>query len=108
MACCEPTGQPIMCPMCPFESPTVQLSLNHLRLVHGSDPRFSAQCSIGGCSYTGRTFSALYSHIYRTHPQSGVIRKRGSRYNSEQTGHEAVEVEVAGPSQSPLLQLQGT
>ena len=35
------------------------------------------QCGIDGCSYTGRSFSALYSHIYRKHKESGIIRQRG-------------------------------
>ena len=65
------------CPMCSFESPTLALGLSHLRLVHGSDPRFCVQCGIDGCSYTGRSFSALYSHIYRKHKESGIIRQRG-------------------------------
>lgn len=65
----------VLCPMCQFQSPTLALSLNHLRLVHGSDPRFSVRCGIGGCTYTGRSFSALYSHIYRKHSDVGVIQK---------------------------------
>lgn len=68
-----------LCPMCNFETPSLELCLSHLRLVHSNDPRFCAQCGIGGCSYTGRSFSALYSHIYRSHPESGVIRRRGYR-----------------------------
>lgn len=62
--------------MCQFESPTIERSLSHLRLLHGSDPRFSVLCGIGGCSYTGESFSALYSHIYRNHGESGIIKKR--------------------------------
>ena len=52
-------------PMCQFKCPTVALalSLNHLQLLHGSDPSFCIQCGIGGCSYTGKSFSSLYSHI---------------------------------------------
>lgn len=87
-----------MCPMSHFQSPTIQLSLNHLRLVHGSDPRFSVQCGIDGCSYTAHTFSALYSHIYRTHPKCGVIRKRDSR-SSELSDEGEAEVAI-GPSES--------
>ena len=64
------------CPMCHFKSPTMARNLSHLRLLHSSDPRFSVQCGIGGCAYTGRSFSALYSHIYRRHPEDGIIQKR--------------------------------
>ena len=64
------------CPMCQFDSPTLALNLSHLRLLHGSDPRFSVQCGVGGCSYTGTSSSALYSHIYRRHPKCGIIQKR--------------------------------
>lgn len=52
------------------------LNLNHLRLVHGNDPRFRVQCGIDGCSYTGKSFSAFYSHIYRRHRDSGAIQRR--------------------------------
>ena len=62
--------------MCPFQAPSMALNLSHLRIVHSSDSRFRAQCGIGGCTYTGRSFSSLYSHIYRKHPDSGVIQKR--------------------------------
>ena len=72
----------ILCPMCQFETPSMELCLSHLRLVHGNDPRFCAPCGIGGCSYTGKSFPALYSHIYRTHPESGVIKPRGHRGKS--------------------------
>ena len=66
-----------VCPMCHFEVPTMALCLSHLRLVNGSDPRFCVQCGIDGCSYSGRSFSALYTHIYRNHPHCGVIHKGG-------------------------------
>ena len=65
-------GHSVLCPMCNFQTPSVA------HLVHRNDPRFCAQCGIGGCSYTGRSFSALYSHIYRTHPDSGIIKRRGA------------------------------
>ena len=64
------------CPMCQFETPTMVLNLSHLRLLHSNDPRFSVQCGIDSCSYTGGSFSALYSHIYRHHPHCGIIEKR--------------------------------
>ena len=72
-----------ICPMCQFEAPTMALNLSHLRLVHGSDPRFCVQCGVGGCPYTGKSFSALYSHIYRSHPDCGVIQKRVIHRNLE-------------------------
>ena len=102
-------GGTSLCPMCHFQSPTIKLSLNHLRLVHGSDPRFSAQCGIDGCSYTGRTFSALYSHIYRTHPECGVIQKRRSRLSPEQSLETFGEAaRAAGSSESAGVQLGWT
>ena len=77
------TPRSTLCPMCHFETPSLELCLSHLRLVHSNDPRFSAQCGIGGCAYTGRSFSALYSHIYRSHPKSGVIRRRCCRQSEK-------------------------
>ena len=73
-----------VCPMCVFEAPSVALLLSHLRLLHSNDPRFSVRCGIEpGCSYTARTFSALYSHVYRKHKQAGIIRSRSSNTGLE-------------------------
>ena len=66
----------VLCPMCQFQSPTLALSLSHLRLVHRNVPRFSVRCGISGCTYTGKSFSAFYSHVYRKHYDVGVIQKR--------------------------------
>ncbi len=63
------------CPLCNFESPTIPLLLSHLRSVHASDPRFHVTCGIGGCTVSSRSFSALYSHIYRHHPNEGIVQK---------------------------------
>ena len=73
------------CPMCPFVAPSVALLLSHLRLLHSNDPRFLVRCGIEpGCTYTARTFSALYSHVYRKHRQTGVIRSRSSTVELEE------------------------
>ena len=70
--------------MCVFEAPSVALLLSHLRLLHSNDPRFLVRCGIEpGCSYTARTFSALYSHVYRKHKQAGIISSRSSNTGSE-------------------------
>lgn len=63
------------CPLCNFESPTIALLLSHLRSVHASDPRFHVTCGIGGCTVSSKSFPALYSHIYRRHPNEGIIKK---------------------------------
>ena len=100
-----------LCPMCFVESPNLPMALSHLRLVHGNDPRFCVQCGIGGCSYTGRSFSALYSHIYRKRKGCGVIHKRGepvvvqpnARVTESHTGTTDTEHEPDSASE----QLQG-
>lgn len=66
------------CPLCNFQSPTIPLLLSHLRIVHASDPRFHVTCGINGCTVSSKSFSALYSHIYRHHPDEGVVRKSSS------------------------------
>ena len=93
----------VLCPMCQFETPSLGLCLSHLRLVHGNDPRFCAPCGIQGCAYTGRSFSSLYSHIYRNHPE--IIRRRGERPEvvTETESTETSEQEVQHLS-SPDLQ----
>ena len=64
------------CPLCDFRSPTTPLLLSHLRSVHSSDPQFNVTCGINGCTVSSRSFSALYSHIYRHRPNEGVVSKR--------------------------------
>ena len=76
MSASAPVPACYSCPMCTFRAPSLAMNLSHLRLVHANEPRFVVQCGIGGCSYTAKSFSALYSHIYRKHSDSGVIQKR--------------------------------
>lgn len=82
------------CPMCFFQAPSMALHLNHLRLVHSNDSRFHVQCGIGGCSYTANSFSAFYSHIYRKHPDSGVIQKRGRSQSEQQSSSTSVAIDL--------------
>jgi len=69
------TLQQKQCPMCSFECPSVAVLLSHLRLVHSSDPRFLVCCGINSCTVTSRSFSALYSHVYRHHSGVGIRRR---------------------------------
>ena len=110
MSVCAASGEAsfpcYICPMCQFESPTMALSLSHLRLLHGSDPSFCVQCGLDGCSYTGKSFSSLYSHIYRHHPDCGIIQKRAR--HTQQERERATEVELPACSQSDFNELPGT
>ena len=74
------------CPLCAFEACSVSIILSHLRAVHSNDANFSVVCGLGGCATTSQSFSALYSHIYRRHPD--VIKKRMVRENS--VGHHPI------------------
>lgn len=49
--------------------------LSHLGLVHRNDPSFVVTCGYNGCSETKKSYSALYSHVYRKHTE--LVRKRG-------------------------------
>jgi hypothetical protein len=55
--------------------------------VHSNDANFSVVCGLGGCATTSKSFPALYSHIYRRHPD--VIKKRGEREDS--VGHHPID-----------------
>lgn len=76
--CMEQSSGPFkVCSLCGcFEYSTIPMLLSHLRIIHSSDPRFHVTCGVDGCSVTSRSFSALYSHIYRRHP--GIVKKRQS------------------------------
>ena len=70
----------VNCPLCTFQACSVSTILSHLCTVHSNDSNFSVACGLGGCATTSKTFSALYSHIYRRHPD--VIRKRPGKESS--------------------------
>ena len=63
------------CPLCrTFSTSTYRLWLSHLGQVHRNDSSFRVMCGYEGCAETKRSYSSLYSHIYRKHPE--LIRKR--------------------------------
>ena len=72
------------CPMCSFGAPYNTTLLSHLRSVHSMDPHFHVMCGIDGCVNTSKTFPALYSHIYRHHPNVGIIRQRSRSQDTVQ------------------------
>lgn len=74
-SCTSPALQQKMCPMCSFECPSIALLLSHLRLVHSNDPRFLVCCGINSCTVTSRSFSSLYTHVYRHHPDAAIRRQ---------------------------------
>lgn len=81
-----------ICPLCPFEAGSIGSCLSHLRLYHFSDPRFRVTCGIGGCATTCRSFSSLYSHVYRRHKEDGIIQKRKLKQdNVQQDGNHFAE-----------------
>ena len=63
-----------LCLMCTFDAAHMQNVMTHLRAVHSSDPNFVVTCGLNGCSTTSRSFSVLYSHVYRHHPD--ILHKR--------------------------------
>ena len=52
----------------------MQNVISHLQAVQSSDSNFVVTCGLNGCSTTFRSFSALYSHLYRHHPD--IMEKR--------------------------------
>lgn len=55
------------CSLCGFLSPSLNLHISHLRLVHSRDPSFHITCGIDCCLEEFRTFSSFNSHTYRFH-----------------------------------------
>ena len=70
------------CPLCEHIGRSIPLVLSHIRAVHSHDPNFLVCCGIESCCYTAKTFSALYSHVYRRH--SSIINRRTSTTLSTQ------------------------
>ncbi len=83
MAARSTSVQQQQCPMCSFECPSIAILLSHLRLVHSNDPRFLVCCGINSCTVTSRSFSSLYTHIYRHHPGAGIKRRSASSLSME-------------------------
>ena len=67
------------CPLCSYTAVTIQSILSHIRAFHSNDANFCVLCGIDGCATTSRSFSALYSHVYRHHRE--FIKKRGKYCN---------------------------
>ncbi len=85
------------CPirMCNFKAVSKNSILHHLRTVHSSDPRFLVMCGINGCATTSKTFTALYSHIYRHHPE--IVRKRKAVESLVSSGFNSVNKSIVLP-----------
>ena len=75
---------------------SMPIVISHLRLVHASDPNFSVPCGIEGCFTTFKSFSSFYQHIYRKHPDAGIIRARKEQ-------HDLNVVHPAHPDISPHI-----
>ena len=75
-----------ICPLCSFRTLSVPGVLSHLRCVHSHDPHFLVTCGLKGCATTSRSFSALYSHIYRKHPDVITRRKPVMVHQPENPG----------------------
>ena len=56
-----------MCHYCveDFVAPSEYLLLNHIRLVHSTEPGFSIQCTVGGCFRTFRNFRTYQNHKFK-------------------------------------------
>ena len=64
-----------VCPLCKiFSASSCRLWLSHLGQVHKNDASFLVQCGYNGCAETKKSYSVLYSHVYRKHPE--LVRKR--------------------------------
>ena len=86
------------CPLCPnFSALSLQTVISHIRIVHSNDPRFKFTCGLAGCAATTyKSFSALYSHLYRHHSWLIKKRKGGVTPDSEFEISEAGDSEAAG------------
>ena len=78
-----PSLQQKQCPMCSFKCPSIAVLLNHLSLVHSSDPRFLVCCGINSCTVTSRSSSSLYTHVYRHHSVAGIRRQSANSLSME-------------------------
>ena len=98
------------CPMCSFAAPSIATLLRHLRSVHSMDPHFHVTCGIDGCINTSKTFPALYSHIYRHHPNVGIISQRSRSQDFVQEASTSTSVALADPDRCDVNseQLTGT
>ena len=71
------------CPLCNFTAVSLQKIISHIRTVHSNDPRFKITCGLEGCAAsTYKSFSALYSHLYRHH-QWLIKKRKGETAESE-------------------------
>ena len=93
------------CALCGFLSPSLDLHISHLRLVHSADSSFYVRCDFDGCLEEFRAFSAYNSHIYRKHRVALGLEKPVELEVEVDTGHQSdylatVELPYPGDSNS--------
>ena len=69
------------CSSCNHITHSARLLLSHLRTIHANDVNFFVICGIDDCSFAARSFSGLYSHVYRHHPQI-ICKRKALEYHS--------------------------
>ena len=74
------------CVLCGFLSPSLDLNISHLRLVHSGDPHFHVQCNIDQCEEEFRSFSAYNSHVYRKHRIALGLERPAQESMDQSTG----------------------
>ena len=69
-----------------FYAPSERLLLNHIRLVHLSEPGFSIQCSRNGCCRTFKNFRTYQNHLAKHHKLDELVSN--NQNGVELYGHE--------------------
>ena len=57
----------IRCDICSKVTPNVKTHMQHIGLVHRSDPNIRLKCVTEGCPMTFSRYSSFISHVYRKH-----------------------------------------
>lgn len=85
------------CVSCGFLSPSLDLHISHLRLVHSADSSFCVRCDFDGCLEEFRAFSAYNSHIYRKHRVALGLEKPVEPEVEVDKGHQFDHLGTAEP-----------
>ena len=81
-----------------FFSPSEELLLTHIRLVHSSDPGFSIQCSEQGCSRYFSSFKAYQNHRRLKHGSNNTADQPTLDANEEVEDLDCTDIEAHNPS----------
>ena len=76
------------CQLCDFATSSLPFYLKHLTIIHSSEPGFSIQCRLNGCTRTYNNIRTYKNHVYDRHSSSHSTTLHLPGCTAENTGND--------------------